>query len=211
MSGYESGANEQADHSPDGAQSTKRRRIALACLECRRRKLKCDRVFPACTRCQKGPHPADCTYDPEAIDSIAVEDSSEKLPQNGQAFKNGNRDFGSMASPTSFVNHHALDTDISAVAALRAHVYRLENRIIGLEKAAHAPQPYYGFHQNASDPVHRSKRPVTSAAGQEDLEAMMFRGKSFKTQFYGASHHTSCLSNVWLSPCLHYVFLVDSC
>ena len=203
MSGESPGPNERADDSPDGPRSSKRRRIALACIDCRRRKLKCDRVFPACTRCQKGGHPAECTYDPEAIETIVGDGSAEKVQVGGQRTSNGSEIVGAlanMASPTSFVQHHALDTNNSEVTGLRAHIYRLENRVIGLEKAAHEPQQYYGFHHSISDSVRRAKHYASNVAGPEDTESMMFRGKSFKTQFYGASHHTSYLTHVRHCP-----------
>lgn len=40
----------------------KRRRKALSCYDCRRRKLKCDRTFPACSRCVKAGLASACTY-----------------------------------------------------------------------------------------------------------------------------------------------------
>lgn len=40
----------------------KRRRIALSCVDCRRRKVKCDRTFPSCVRCQKGGYGDKCLY-----------------------------------------------------------------------------------------------------------------------------------------------------
>ena len=40
----------------------KRRRIALSCVDCRRRKVKCDRNFPICIRCQKGGYGDKCLY-----------------------------------------------------------------------------------------------------------------------------------------------------
>jgi len=55
----------------------KRRRPALACLPCHRRKLKCGREFPACERCRRRGHPHDCIYREVALrTSVAI----EKLP-----------------------------------------------------------------------------------------------------------------------------------
>lgn len=44
--------------------STKRRRLVLSCSECKRRKLKCDRQTPICSRCVTMSHPELCKYDP---------------------------------------------------------------------------------------------------------------------------------------------------
>ena len=200
MSTYDSNATDAAELSPEGPPSTKRRRIALACLDCRRRKLKCDRTFPACTRCQKGGNAASCIYDPDAVESIAGTTSAEGARADGQSI-NGhqNADHGGMTksdtSPTSFVHHHALDTDDSALAGLKAHIYRLENRVIGLEKLTHDPQHRYGF-PVPTNSLRPSKQNVKDGAPSEEKDLMMFRGKSFKTQFFGASHNASYLSYV---------------
>ncbi|CAK7273594.1 hypothetical protein SEPCBS57363_005729 [Sporothrix epigloea] len=48
---------DKSDHPP-----RKRQRVRLSCLECRRRKLSCDRGFP-CERCMKSGTPERCTYE----------------------------------------------------------------------------------------------------------------------------------------------------
>ncbi|CAK7202253.1 hypothetical protein SEUCBS139899_004975 [Sporothrix eucalyptigena] len=48
---------DKSDHPP-----RKRQRVRLSCLECRRRKLSCDRGFP-CERCIKSGTPERCTYE----------------------------------------------------------------------------------------------------------------------------------------------------
>ncbi|BGP55261.1 hypothetical protein JCM8202v2_002859 [Rhodotorula sphaerocarpa] len=37
--------------------------MALSCKECKRRKIKCDRVMPTCGNCQRRNRPEDCTWD----------------------------------------------------------------------------------------------------------------------------------------------------
>ena len=200
MSNHESGPTDHPETSPEAAQASKRRRIALACLDCRRRKLKCDRLFPACTRCQKSGHASSCIYDPDAVESIAVSASAEK-PRTPGLHLNGQRDgenVGSAkngASPSSFVHHHALDFDDSAIAGLKAHIYRLENRIIGLEKLTNDPEHRYGLFATAA-PLRPSKIRALDQSSSEEKDLMMFRGKGFKTLFFGASHSTSYLSYV---------------
>ncbi|KAJ5692465.1 hypothetical protein N7462_001888 [Penicillium macrosclerotiorum] len=41
----------------------KRRRRTMACTQCRSRKLRCDREYPACGRCVKSRTPTKCTYE----------------------------------------------------------------------------------------------------------------------------------------------------
>lgn len=49
--------------SPEQQQPRKRRRRTMACTQCRSRKLRCDREYPACGRCQKSKTPTACTYE----------------------------------------------------------------------------------------------------------------------------------------------------
>jgi len=51
-----------------GAPPRKRRRPALSCAECRRRKIKCDRNIP-CRQCTQSKS-ATCTYSPERLSSV---------------------------------------------------------------------------------------------------------------------------------------------
>ena len=41
----------------------KRRRRTMACMQCRSRKLRCDREYPTCGRCLKSRTPTKCTYE----------------------------------------------------------------------------------------------------------------------------------------------------
>ena len=60
-------------------QKSKRRRIALACQDCRKRKLKCDREYPICGRCRQTQHPEACTYDPGAAEEISSKQISSGM------------------------------------------------------------------------------------------------------------------------------------
>lgn len=52
-------------HDPpsDPPRARKRRRRTMACTQCRSRKLRCDREYPICGRCQKSKNPTQCTYE----------------------------------------------------------------------------------------------------------------------------------------------------
>ncbi|CAN9425947.1 unnamed protein product [Alternaria alternata] len=54
----------------DGASQrrTSKKRKVLSCYACRNRKMKCDRVFPVCGRCQKTGRGHECTYDPRLLE-----------------------------------------------------------------------------------------------------------------------------------------------
>lgn len=164
--------------------SVKRRRIALACLDCRRRKLKCDRVFPACSRCQKVGHPENCTYDPNAIDSLNERPSMDFARQNRYPESHPNA-LRRHPDPNYLANHQSLGSDYGVIAGMQSHIDQLESRITGLERTVNLNQ------QHAEPPNSRIEYD-----GPEDKEFMTFRGKNYKTVFYGATHDTSSFNHV---------------
>ena len=185
----------------DGTPAAKRRRIAFSCLDCRRRKLKCDRLFPSCTRCQKGGHPESCTYDSEAIETATTQPTGDRNQTHVFSAENGHgapraaprlpsvaRSFAADEGQEGYPRTHSEDT-IARLYAQEERIRQLECRIVGLEKATHGARSP-GHTQAAESNLHSTPRaPV-------DNDAMIFRGRSFKTQFYGASHPTSYLSHV---------------
>ncbi|QGA19506.1 hypothetical protein EYB26_007195 [Talaromyces marneffei] len=56
-------ANNTNINSPAETRPRKRRRRTVACTQCRTRKLKCDREYPACSRCLKSGIPDRCKYE----------------------------------------------------------------------------------------------------------------------------------------------------
>ena len=187
----------------DDTPATKRRRIAFSCFACRRRKLKCDRIFPSCGRCQKGGHSENCTYDNEAVESSVVQSSGERSRASDLSLLNGHDPRKAVTGHLRVAPSPAVDQgeersqrlhpedNAARLYAQEERIRQLECRIIGLEKAVHdvrSPR----FSQADLNP---------SSGASVDEEAMIFRGKSFKTQFYGASHQTSCLSHVRYRNC----------
>ena len=182
--------------------ASKRRRIAFSCLDCRRRKLKCDRLFPSCTRCQKGGHPETCSYDTEAVESTLIQSSSERNPTRDFSTANGHgvprtvarlpsvaRSFAADEGPERFQRSYPEDTT-ARLYAQEERIRQLEHRIIGLERATHGARSPALTQAELKAP--------SDLRAAVDKETMIFRGKKFKTQFYGASHHTSYLSHVWI-------------
>ena len=196
----------QGRHPHEGEFPSKRRRIAFSCLDCRRRKLKCDRVYPCCTRCQKSKNLEDCVYDTNAVEL--------GLRQNSRARNEGTQ---VLFTPTSRTSNGISDPDIlpstptvpkrgiqkafeptqfnDLVPRLQAQderIRQLEDRIKGLEdaNAAHSQ----GHSATIGHVCSRSKVPI--GIDEPIKEAMNFRGKSFKTQFYGATDHSSYLPHV---------------
>src|ERR1700749_211385 len=76
----------------------KRRRLALSCVACRRRKVKCDRTYPTCVRCQKAG--ATCDYVSYTKQDINLPTPSDESPHV--------RREGSATSWTGKLLHHLL-------------------------------------------------------------------------------------------------------
>lgn len=195
-----SNGNAPEEPSPhDDTPASKRRRIAFSCLDCRRRKLKCDRLFPSCSRCQKGGHPESCTYNSEAVESAMAQSSGERnrtsdFPANGHGapriaprLPSVARSFAADEGEEEIPRPRSEDTTAKSYAQ-EERIRQLEYRIIGLERATHgarSPELTQNGHKLHSNP-----------RAAVDKETMIFRGKHFKTQFYGASHYHSYLSHV---------------
>ncbi|KAK3075239.1 hypothetical protein LTR53_001603 [Teratosphaeriaceae sp. CCFEE 6253] len=177
-------------HSPDfvAGSDRKRRRKVLSCYDCRRRKLQCDRVMPACGRCTKAGQAGDCLYVDDATDVVASDRVSGRGPFDGHI----SRPIQQAAAP---------------VGDSLARLEYQERRIKQLEAAlAHTG------HTQTIDVVQQlkvSKLPLTpesmmATAEQTggtvtDRETMLLRGKSFKTQFHGTTHPSSLIAHIPVS------------
>lgn len=169
--------------------------------DCRRRKVRCDRSFPACTRCVKGGLAAKCTYDPDAVDTITAVGASSagdnvQTPVNQLGILLAERATPRVnGSPNSFGHTHGFENAPGDSARLREQIHQLENRIVGLERIVNGSQQRPGYGERSKLP-RTAQNDALDGENSGDNEMMMFRGKNLKTQFYGASHHTSCLSHV---------------
>ena len=218
MSGYGDPTN-QAEHDGLNQPPRKRRRAALSCLDCKRRKVKCDRGYPACSRCQKGGHANTCTYETAPPD-FAPGESLLGLNEKVDTLQNSEH-IDPLAPSRTLAQRNRLDPIPGAPLANSSgghsstfqtpadRIRQLESKIIGLESAMTrnhgAP-----LHPKTWDQGHSATYPIlspsnfsTSSTLQDiewrepvDLALMNFRGKKFKTQFYGASHPTSLISRV---------------
>lgn len=202
MSSNGTAREESAPH--DETSASKRRRIAFSCLDCRRRKLKCDRIFPSCGRCQKGGHANACTYDSEAVDTLnqsagnGIRNSRDlpnggaprtvaRLPSVARSFADDERDEDyTRPQPDTTTRFYAQEERIR----------QLENRIIGLETMASGSRSHWPRSTRSPELTRAETNSPSDRRAAAEKEAMIFRGKNFKTQFYGASHHTSYLSHV---------------
>ncbi|KAF2845112.1 hypothetical protein T440DRAFT_483669 [Plenodomus tracheiphilus IPT5] len=164
--------NISREESPEGhdgfpeKRPSKKRKV-LSCYACRSRKMKCDRVYPVCGRCEKAGNSSLCTYDPRLL-----EESNFGATERGH---------GPIVLGECSPKHPTPAN--TASTALQWKIECQERRLETLERklAAHKPRdntsPYAGFAQEEPD----------------IKEEMMFRGKGFKTAFHGA---TSIMSSI---------------
>lgn len=169
------------DHeaSPGGRRVSKKRKV-LSCYACRDRKMKCDRVYPVCGRCQKTGRSNQCTYDPRLLDDLMGKNGEQTGRQNPIALH-----------PENATRHIALATSSdSSLESMRLHARAQERRIEDLERqlAVVKRQEYSNHPLRYSDIV-----PVEPDHG---TEALMFRGKGFKTQFHGSTSVMSTIAQV---------------
>lgn len=185
-----------------------RRRLALSCVACRRRKVRCDRTFPTCVRCQKGD--VACDYVPYT----GVAKTTTTLPTPSDASLNRPREPSVSSWTDEATAWHARSqetaqqplppvqqtgTNITPAVARPSDqsVVHLQERIEELEN----------YVRNATagrlPPAHLTSEPnfprlagsALPATCSSDQKPILFRGKSFKTKYYGPSHAANIISH----------------
>ena len=218
------GQSPRTEHSPNAFESRehKRRRKALSCYDCRRRKLKCDRKFPACSRCVKASLASACTYafdDAEhaAQCSNAADDQQEDPlrgdPLQGDLFQHARSKTLTQSTMVTtnneFPRRQGSGDVFDRLRRQEEKISQLQTRVQYLERNVESPSDY-GSQQRSQHPFAEtiqatiggqldglSKGPSESSRDvSNDSELRLFRGKGFRTQFYGASFHGSLLSDV---------------
>ena len=185
----------------------KGRPLPRSCLICNRRKVKCDRVRPSCTRCNAGG--STCTYSSEdgpTKEAVTIRSSPfERRPI--------------AAADTPVVAHHAplsilpspqtprnaTSTQNGNVADSSAiKVQELERKMIQLENMLKRPRESMGeadssFVDSSSAGQNHDLTDAPSAkrtTKEEPVVKGLLAGKGFKTKYYGASHASSLLAEV---------------
>jgi hypothetical protein len=67
--------NQEPPETELGPQSVKRRRIQIACIQCRDRKTRCDGVHPVCGTCERRGKAGICSYDQDGPPTMQYSDS----------------------------------------------------------------------------------------------------------------------------------------
>ena len=162
----------------------KRRRKVLSCFTCRRRKLRCDREYPSCARCRRAGCADSCTYD-------VTTDSDPMM--DGRPTPIGGLDGDSARMATTNTSHGAgsLQSPVSTGPA--------KNKTRLAERKANMLGGRAARLENAAGLL--PDDPELLEANRPDWdEAVLFKGKGFKTQFYGATSPLSVFVNVSRTP-----------
>ena len=194
----------QASSTPEkpNTEDRKRKRDVLSCLDCRRRKLKCDRGFPACSRCVKGSVAALCTYksfhgatggQQDELDVSADEDGRPQQKARGHFGVGLNELAREVGSPGNFM-HSA-----SALSAQSNVIKSLESRLATLEKVLSQTSTSKIFRPEGAHAV-TTPIPKSEPHGTGEAETHRFKGRGLRTQFYGPSNATSLLAHVISCP-----------
>jgi len=170
-----SARSESRDNSPDASldkRASKKRKV-LSCYACRSRKMKCDRIYPVCGRCQKTGRADQCTYDPRLL---------EELPVNGSGHGDGP---SSYALPDHDSAPGSSDVLNWKLRMQERRIESMEKRLASLHGAKDATMDFPSSRFDDFEPDEPHLR-----------EESMFRGKGFKTQFHGSTSALSSLATV---------------
>ncbi|RMZ73896.1 C6 zinc finger domain containing [Pyrenophora seminiperda CCB06] len=157
------------DHHEASQQRISKKRKVLSCYACRSRKMKCDRVFPVCGRCQKTGRSSECAYDPRLI---------EESRANAGAQTEGGMSFTPTTRPTD--GQSPADTS----DALRWKIHVQERRIAMLEQRL-------AIQFDAKKSAQYTDIVAAEPAFKEEV---MLRRKGFRSQFHGPTSVMSTIS-----------------
>lgn len=166
------------------AQKSRKRkqRAVLSCIDCRRRKLKCDRELP-CNRCIKDGVSEKCAYTAEGEDALSVGKRARvQRHQSSQA-------------PL------VLDGEQSAEALLGIRVVQLERQVNELQDIVRSLQNRSGERPSSSSDSVSSEEPSPNSVG-------LFKGKGVRTFYYGPTSPITVVAHVSPLSILHS--LIDS-
>ncbi|KAF2811596.1 uncharacterized protein BDZ99DRAFT_414077 [Mytilinidion resinicola] len=184
-----------ASEDSDMKQKRKRkRRAVVSCNACRRRKLKCDREQP-CDRCIKGGVVETCAYnwheishaDDEVQESAEDADEREINPESGRPTKKNGIVLGGgklTGLPFPEQKHDG------RVEEKDEKIHQLKARLVALESQLPLNDGPSGLDRSYPANEFESKYP-----GASSLDDGFFKGRGYKTQFYGSSSPLSILTH----------------
>lgn len=201
------------DGDRDEQHPRKRQRVRLSCLECRRRKLSCDRGFP-CERCIKSGTPERCSYEtrpglaPPAkngLSQTALSTFEARLPlPNGAA-----QDLSAYRRDASrdADRIRRLEQEVSQLKSILTRVPHSDESVTLNEDSPRKT--------DLEDVDVQDHIPTPSACGNsyhgytpEADELRFFRGKEFRTRYFGPHNALMAFSEV--RPPTHFTHWLKS-
>lgn len=169
--------------SPKGSRG---KRITLSCHVCRRRKLRCDRAYPSCSRCRKTGQASSCTYDERSFQSRNTESRIPSPPKQGISAPQPSTD-GSTSNPVASVRQTSgIENTLSS---LKANQTSGTWQLIGGAPVARESKERPVIHVD-------TEASLASPCESSPTETAIFRGANFKTQYYGGTNPTSLIAHV---------------
>ncbi|KJZ80454.1 hypothetical protein HIM_00304 [Hirsutella minnesotensis 3608] len=184
------GGQESHAGSSDQPPARKRQRVRLSCLECRRRKLSCDRGFP-CERCIKSGTPDRCSYESR---NGEVVNASSGLPPPFAQLDSRRLGLGGDAGPVFSARE-----DHERIRRLELEIAQLKNQLTrpGGGAASYDGSTVGGTHspstqkddtladgETAARPEVQECIDASNMSGEKG-ELRFFRGKGFRTRYFG--------------------------
>lgn len=158
----------------------KRKRRTFSCLQCRRRKLKCDQVQPSCSRC-KG-QDIECVFENPTINNKPTE---AKNPISTQPHADTPASLNNIITPPQGQYANAASIRNTNLEALQSEGTW---GLLGDQAASSLIRERPAV---MSDSLHLLEPPKPLKT-----ENIIFRGKNFRTQYYGGSNPTSLIGDV---------------
>ncbi|KAB8343245.1 hypothetical protein FH972_022834 [Carpinus fangiana] len=187
------GVRKTSSTPPHGQLGSKRRRRILSCLECKRRKLKCDRQLPACTRCRTVGRSAQCSYDPrytrlqesDGESDASLDPANDSLSKEHKSSGVYGADAQRLSLPRPLQSQKREAEPLFACFPVE-YQRSFERPVIHRHSIAEEALGIYMPHGKDGDLRHDP--------ALDGPEPVIFRGKSFRTQYWGASHPSGILS-----------------
>ncbi|KAK3903876.1 multidrug resistance regulator 1 [Staphylotrichum tortipilum] len=164
----------------------KRQRVRLSCLECRRRKLSCDREFP-CSRCLQSGTPERCEY--ETRPGLAPPNKLG-LPPTALAGLDARLSLPSTGGESPYFRKDARESD--RIRRLELEVAQLKSLLIkqvSLDGSTVQDRSPLNHPKSDAEPeppeveIPPFLQTQETSADREELR--FFRGKEFKTRYFG--------------------------
>jgi hypothetical protein len=170
---------------------SRRQRAILSCNDCRRRKLRCDRLDP-CDRCIKSGIAESCAYGTEAH-SLASEDIHDRPMKKRRQANGATRSTAAEESHPSESGQdlQAQNDQMQSNTAAGQRLEQLGRDIALLQQRIprHAQEPKDQVEFLTNSPELKGIIRSSTVTG-------MLKGRSYATQFYGASSAMSIVAHV---------------